>query len=77
MNLPWAIEQRLLPKGWRWRQVVRTTDPRLTGLALDIPVTLFSGTRTFYTAATSGGTVDVLNTVVVENGFIKSWTQTT
>ncbi len=32
-------------------------------------------TRTFFTAPTSGAAATVLNTVVVENGLIKSWTQ--
>lgn len=34
-----------------------------------------SDTRTFFTAPTSGASATVLNTVVLENGFVKSWTQ--
>ena len=34
-----------------------------------------TGTITFYAASTSGGTVDVLNTVVVAEGLITSWSQ--
>ncbi len=34
-----------------------------------------SDTRTFFTAPTSGASPTVLNTVVIENGFIKSWAQ--
>lgn len=34
-----------------------------------------SGTIEFYAAATSGGTVDVLNTVVITEGLITSWVQ--
>lgn len=36
-----------------------------------------TGTKQFYSAATSGGTVNVLNTVVISSGIITSWTQTT
>lgn len=32
-----------------------------------------TGTKTFYTSATSGGAANVLNTVIIENGIIKSW----
>ena len=34
-----------------------------------------TGTRTFYTASTSGGAVNVLNTVTIANGLITGWTQ--
>jgi len=34
-----------------------------------------SDTRTFFTAPTSGASATVLNTVVLENGLVKSWTQ--
>lgn len=37
----------------------------------------FTGTRTFYSAATSGGSPTTLNTVIVTGGYINSWTQTT
>jgi hypothetical protein len=33
-------------------------------------------TVTFYSAATSGGAVTVLNTVIFTNGILQSWTQT-
>jgi hypothetical protein len=32
-------------------------------------------TRTFYTASSSGGTVNVLNTVTIKDGIITAWTQ--
>jgi len=34
-----------------------------------------SGTITFYASSTSGGATDQLNTVVIEEGLIKSWSQ--
>jgi len=34
-----------------------------------------TATITFYAASSSGGAVTVLNTVVIEDGVIKSWTQ--
>lgn len=34
-----------------------------------------SGTFTFYTAASSGGTVDTLNTVTLVCGLVTAWTQ--
>jgi hypothetical protein len=36
-----------------------------------------TATKTFYAAASEGGTVNVLNTVSISNGLITSWTQTT
>lgn len=35
----------------------------------------YSATLTFYAAASSGGTVNVLNTVTVVMGLITNWTQ--
>jgi hypothetical protein len=35
----------------------------------------FTDTITFYAAATSGGTVNVLNTVTIVDGLITNWTQ--
>lgn len=35
-----------------------------------------TGTKTFYAAASSGGAVTTLNTVVIVNGRIITWTQT-
>jgi hypothetical protein len=43
-----------------------------------IPVTTgtaFNDTLTFYTASSSEGAVDVLNTVTIAGGLIESWTQ--
>lgn len=36
-----------------------------------------TGTVTFYAAAGSGGSVDVLNTVTIVDGLITAWTQGT
>lgn len=37
----------------------------------------YNATKTFYAAATSGGAVTTLNTVIIAAGLITSWTQTT
>ena len=39
------------------------------------PSSTYSATITFYAASTSGGTVDVLNTVTISYGLITNWTQ--
>jgi len=39
------------------------------------PTSTYSATLTFYAASTSGGTVDVLNTVTISYGLITNWTQ--
>ena len=39
------------------------------------PTSTYSATITFYASSTSGGTVDVLNTVTISYGLITNWTQ--
>ena len=39
------------------------------------PSSTYSATITFYASSTSGGTVDVLNTVTIAYGLITNWTQ--
>jgi len=48
---------------------------RQPGPVSDPPSSTYSATITFYAASTSGGTVDVLNTVTISYGLITNWTQ--
>lgn len=47
----------------------------LTNRRLKFATGLFTGIITFYASATSGGTVDQLQTITIANGLISDWTQ--
>jgi hypothetical protein len=52
--------------------------PFVTGIQSANPLedaTGLDATKTFYTAATSAGSPETLNTVTIENGKITAWTQ--